>query len=986
MSTKETEPPVGSQAADLTRYNRPGQTRLRYVDGNVSTYLELLRLALDRRFEAKTDAYSVEGMLEEGDLARRARLLAQYQKPRPQTPDWGWEIARSFARACHVLGEHIDAYANEGFLRTALLPESVRRLVALIGYQPAPPASALTTIALRAKAGMSGRIRSGLRLTGAPPSGGPPCVFETLADAYVDEQWNEIRHKDHHRDPTKLCGDILTLAGRVEGLVAGEPLLLVDESEPSPAHSGASSRDPTRPWQACLIASVSQKEGLTEIKLATSLPPYKKGYTTVLLKPKERLSATANSTSCLQPNHPLPGLEKDAIVALYEMDVTGSRSSMAFRKVDSNKEDPPRLWLTTPVQVREVRALLLCPTSKTGGWKLVKTDGLVTTSWAGELADSPPPFFEGEVLGANVEAATELPIPFRVESVRKSDPASKTWSICFSTLEAIDTLDFTKTFTLFRMKTESVRVEPLRTLSLLSPALFVKASRSPASAQKFVVTDGHARVFAVCDVNSKTSTPPPGAAALDPVEAWHGQTESPLWLAQTVAYADFGTAAKVAGWDANPENIGGQQKVEVAVSGTLKGLVGRAVLIENSDTHEVAENEVTKVQDSTLELRDKLPLNLTKSSLCMRANLVQAGHGERRPERILGSGDATRSRQRFQIKEPPPGLSFISDSRMPHGVRPDLQVRVEGLIYRQVARLEDCGPTDAVYTAEISDEGVLVLEFGDGTSGRRLPTGQDNVRVSYRVGSGSSGNLQPNVLKLAQSHPLLSDALQPLPSAGGSDGQDLESLRSHALASLQALDRAVTLGDFAALAASHSSLWQAQATVGTPPDCESPRPNRISVTVHVVPANDATLSDALRTELETFLNNRAATGITAYVRAYKPLWLKLTVTVAVSRETHDPALVIRATQSALRAGFSLRHRRLGQPVYLSEVYKLVESVDGVVSSRCTIALDLRADARGAGTTDPEPDDVSQKLTPQAHQVLCLDPLAPLPVDFEAYQP
>ena len=45
--------------------------------------------------------------------------------------DWGQAIARALVRAIHVLGEHLDAYANEGFIATATQWESVRRLVSM---------------------------------------------------------------------------------------------------------------------------------------------------------------------------------------------------------------------------------------------------------------------------------------------------------------------------------------------------------------------------------------------------------------------------------------------------------------------------------------------------------------------------------------------------------------------------------------------------------------------------------------------------------------------------------------------------------------------------------------------------------------------------------------------------------------------------------------------------------------------------------------
>ena len=153
---------------DLTRWNRAGLKRFRYVGGNAATHLEELRLALLSRFvDAKQGGgpdpgrsldwwletwaapptepaarqaldqvlADLRGRLlwrgEAGDAGplwvpipprpeiegeRAQRLLQQYEAPRR---DLAWEIVRAFARGAHVLTEHLDAYANEGFLGTA---------------------------------------------------------------------------------------------------------------------------------------------------------------------------------------------------------------------------------------------------------------------------------------------------------------------------------------------------------------------------------------------------------------------------------------------------------------------------------------------------------------------------------------------------------------------------------------------------------------------------------------------------------------------------------------------------------------------------------------------------------------------------------------------------------------------------------------------------------------------------------------------------
>jgi hypothetical protein len=106
---------------DLTRRNREGPERFRYVDGNAVTHLKTLSRRLEEAFPHWPDvARFARGSEEKGNEEKpsqtRERMLAQYQS---ESRDWAWQILRTFARATHVLTEHIDAYANESYLGTA---------------------------------------------------------------------------------------------------------------------------------------------------------------------------------------------------------------------------------------------------------------------------------------------------------------------------------------------------------------------------------------------------------------------------------------------------------------------------------------------------------------------------------------------------------------------------------------------------------------------------------------------------------------------------------------------------------------------------------------------------------------------------------------------------------------------------------------------------------------------------------------------------
>ena len=210
-----------NEKQDLTRWNRAGLSRFRYIDGNAITYLETLRQQLVEEFDLEGEpswqelASRFPELASETRSQRRKRLNAQYYDERR---DYAWEILRTFARSAHVLGEYTDAYANEAYLPTAVEWDNIRKLVAMLGYRPSPPASAETYIALLFKAGESGEVGVGFAVKNKPVDGAPTVVFETQEKLAGSDRLNQLYLKQWDRNLTqlKLIDPIEAKSGRLQ--------------------------------------------------------------------------------------------------------------------------------------------------------------------------------------------------------------------------------------------------------------------------------------------------------------------------------------------------------------------------------------------------------------------------------------------------------------------------------------------------------------------------------------------------------------------------------------------------------------------------------------------------------------------------------------------------------------------------------------------------------------------------------------------------
>jgi predicted phage baseplate assembly protein len=275
-------------------------------------------------------------------------------------------------------------------------------------------------------------------------------------------------------------------------------------------------------------------------------------------------------------------------------------------------------------------------------------------------------------------------------------------------------------------------------------------------------------------------------------------------------------------------------------------------------------------------------------------------------------------------------------------VRADLILRVGERVWQQVEELAQSRPEDAHYQVKVDENGVLAVVFGDGRNGRRLPTGVDNVRVRYRNGYGEEGNLEPYTLeKIARPHRLIETFVAPLASAGGADKESAESMRASAPATVLALERAVSLDDFTHLAAHHSMVWQARAFEKMPD-----RPARPLIEVVVVPAGGALFTAGSETarSIQGYLEQHSIPGTPVAVVCYVPVLLALSLSIMVDEAAFDKKQVEQAVREHLSQGLALKRRRLGQPLFRSEVIALLEEVQGVENGHCTILGEQAAPA------------------------------------------
>jgi hypothetical protein len=344
----------------------------------------------------------------------------------------------------------------------------------------------------------------------------------------------------------------------------------------------------------------------------------------------------------------------------------------------------------------------------------------------------------------------------------------------------------------------------------------------------------------------------------------------------------------------------------------------------------------------------------TLADLKVFGNVVRVSHG-RSVHETLGSSDGVTAFQRFTLREAPgtvlPG---------PTGGEPEIEVRVDEVLWRRVIDFADSAPDDRVYRTVTDAAEVTAVVFGDGRNGAVPPSGARNVTADYRVGLGTVGDLEPRRLsRLKRAHPLVERVVNATPLSGGAAPAGPDAIRAQATRWIRTFDRAVSVSDLADLALTMPGVARAAARYDQAAG---------AVLVVATAAGQKPPPGAMQA-IRAFLDSRRDVSVPLQVTGPKVREVFLTVVVE-----RDPAYLAEtvddAVRSALLAQFSFAARGLGQPAYLSEVYARLEAVPGVIGVRITrfgsrstaviadiigaevdewLHLDARALALGSGT-------------------------------------
>jgi hypothetical protein len=348
---------------------------------------------------------------------------------------------------------------------------------------------------------------------------------------------------------------------------------------------------------------------------------------------------------------------------------------------------------------------------------------------------------------------------------------------------------------------------------------------------------------------------------------------------------------------------------------------------------------------TTLKLKQPLANVYDSATVEILGNVVPANHGRTIANEVVGSGDSGKANQSFALKYP--HLIYESDPDDANAITSTLSVRVlatsasslyasvsgisnqaaGGVVWKEVPTLYTAGPRDQVFTTQTDGSGVTTLIFGDGVRGARLPTGQDNVVATYRVGVASDGgSIQSGQLTLMQRRPAgLRQVVSPLPATGAIPRESMQQARLQAPLATNTMQRIVSLDDYAAFVSGIRGVGKVDVRT-----YRSGSRHLVLVTVASSDGKPVASDSALGMSVIEAVQHYQAAHARVRLATFRPRRFKVAASIVIDAASagDDPQQTIA---SALTDAFSFGKRSFGQGVSESEVTTVIQDCPGVIS-------------------------------------------------------
>lgn len=844
--------------------------------------------------------------------------------------DFSIALLDAWATVADVLSFYQERFANEFYLRTATERRSLLELARLIGYELSPgvAASAYLAFTLDSAPGSPAEvpIQPGTKVQSVPGPNEKPQTFETIEEITARLEWNAFAPQTTVSQPIVNDLNKLYLEGVNTQLQPGDGILIVGQER--------------------IDVVDSERWDFRELKTVTKDP--------------DRNTTLVTWDKLLGEFPVLPAAKNLTVFALRQRAALFGNNAPDARIFSANTSlasispslftgETPNQWVNFEIQLPQVDLDAVYPRIVADGWVVLVSPKYVELCRVKSVTCRSLAQF---TLNTKV---TELTVD--KTKLHRADLFDLRNTTAFVQSEPLE---------LARMPLTSLAGTPSEKLKLTDGVLTpVEGSQITLDRVVAGLEKGHTLVVSGKLLRAKVVDAGNASLLLISTDGQQPKLMATNEALQIVELPSVDPAGKVTWHLQDSEGFAGFVTTtpdQIILTGAAKDdpVVSEVVVVE-----EASGDPTTVTLQTPPGGGPALKNKYDRSTVTIYGNVALATHGETVMNEILGSGDAGQPYQQFTLRQSP--LTWIS-APTATGNESTLELQINDVQWQEIPFLYGHGPKERVFVTRTDDDGKTTVEFGDGITGARLPTGQENVQATYRKGISLDGLVKAGQLSLLMARPLgVKSVTNPLAADGADEPESTEDARVNAPLKVLTLDRIVSLRDYEDFARAFAGIAKALATWTW-----DGQKREVFVTVAGPNGAEIAADSNLYANLLQAMRGAADPFVPLEVQSYRLATFRIATTVKIDAD-HDPDKVMAAVEQALRNCFSFAARDFGQPVEFSGVTAVIQGVPGVVGvdlgnvyrTDGTAAVNDRLWADGPGL-----DSSGQML---AAELLVLDP-------------
>ena len=266
---------------------------------------------------------------------------------------------------------------------------------------------------------------------------------------------------------------------------------------------------------------------------------------------------------------------------------------------------------------------------------------------------------------------------------------------------------------------------------------------------------------------------------------------------------------------------------------------------------------------------------------------------------------------------------ILSSSELPSGElyeHGSMDLFVGGEHYTLVETFAYSRPNDKHFRVVVDDSGNLVIIFGDGKFGA-APVGNVITEASCYLTKGTIGNVDAGAITYTLMEGM--DTTNPYPATGGSNYEDLESMRSRIPLQARTQGVAITKRDYEDLALMVPGVGKAKV--------EMVCGRRVSL--YIYPSNasvnsDLQASNILKQQVWTKLNPYLpiTTILKVYSLGTSDIVLDVDITGRANYKAQD---ILTHIRTALYTAYNAQASNIGGTVSISDLYALMDNLPSI---------------------------------------------------------